>query len=212
MRSNTALLTDAFRSLRRACGAAKRERWVAGEHMVRLLAAASLSCAVAGCYNPLNAATADRYAQTCRDAQASGRLEVAEEACRRSLINVRIGHLGPEAESQELYNLGRVKRQLRKFAEAEEFYQESLKIQETLSPRDELKIGRRLAELVIVMGEQAKFKDAWPILTRLVPISERYSGQERVTVKKIFEVYAAEYKKLGMESEASQLEERVKTL
>jgi tetratricopeptide (TPR) repeat protein len=167
---------------------------------------------VTGCYNPLNAVTADRYAQTCRDAEASGRLEVAEEACRRALINVRIGHLGPEAESQALYNLGKTKRGLRKFAEAEEFYRESLKVQEVLSPPDELKVGRRLAELAIVMHQQSKFKEAWPVLNRLLPIAERYSGQERVVVKKIFEVYGMEYKKLGMQSEASQLEEKMKAL
>lgn len=178
----------------------------------RFVAVAVLPLVMAGCYNPLNAVTADRYAQTCRDAQASGRLEVAEEACRRALINVRIGHLGPEAESQELYNLGRVKRQLGKFAEAEEFYRESLKVQETISPPDEAKIGRRLAELAIVMGEQKKFKEAWPMLTRLLPLSAKYSGQERVVMKKIFEVYGAEYRKLGMDSEASQLEQQMKTL
>ena len=178
----------------------------------RSFAVTCLTLALAGCYNPLNAVTADRYARTCRDAQASGRLEVAEEACRRALINVRIGHLGPEAESQELYNLGQIKRQLGKFAEAEEFYRESLKVQETISPLDEVKIGRRLAELAIVMGQQKKFKEAWPTLTRLLPLAERYSGQERVVVKKIFEVYGVEYRKLGMDSEASQLEQKMKVL
>src|SRR5437588_6713568 len=149
--------------------------------------------ALAGCYNPLNEATANRYAQTCSNAEASGRLDVAEEACRRALINVRMGHLGPEAESRELYNLGRVKRQLRKYAEAEELLNESLKIQETLSPPDEVKVGRRLAELASAMGDQKKFREAWPILTRLIPISERYTGQDRFTVKKLFEIYAGQY-------------------
>lgn len=180
--------------------------------MIRAFSVALLSLFVAGCYNPLNRATADRYGQTCRDAEATGRLEVAEEACRRALINVRIGHLGAEAESQELYNLGRIKRQLRKFSEAEELYKESLKVQETITPTDQTKIGRRLTEIAIVVAEQSRFKEAWPYLMRLIPISEQYSGQERIAVKKVFEVYGQEYRKLGMHSESSLLTEKAKSL
>jgi hypothetical protein len=88
--------------------------------MIRAIAVVVTCAGLAGCYNPLNRVTADRYGGTCREAEATGRLELAEEACRRVLINVRIGHLGAEAESEELYNLSRIKQQLGKHAEAEE--------------------------------------------------------------------------------------------
>ncbi len=180
--------------------------------MARVIFVLFLALSLSGCYNPLNRATADRYGQTCREAQATGQLAVAEEACRRALINVRIGHLGDEAESQELYNLGRVKRQIGKYEEAEELHKESLKIQESLSPPDQAKIGRRLAEIAIAIGEQGRVKDAWPFLVRLIPIADLYSGQERFVVKGLFEFYAKVYQKLGMQVEATQLLEKAKTL
>lgn len=180
--------------------------------MIRALLLSLFVLAITGCYNPLNRVTADRYGQTCREAQASGRLDVAEEACRRALINVRIGHLGSEAESEELYNFSRVKLQLGKQAEAEELLKESLKVQEGLSPQNQAKIGRRLTNLAIVVGNQGRFKDAWPYLIRLLPISDQYTGQERIVVKTVFAKYAEEYQKLGLKSEAVQLSDKAKSL
>ena len=173
--------------------------------MSRAIAVVAMCAALTGCYNPLNRVTADRYGQTCREAEATGRLEVAEEACRRALINVRIGHLGTEAESEELYNLSRIKMQMGKHAEAEEYLNESLKVQEGLTPQDPVKIGRRLTNLAIVIGNQGHFTEAWPYLARLVPISDKYTGRERVVVKTVFEKYAEEYQKLGLQREASEL-------
>jgi len=167
---------------------------------------------VAACANPVNQATANRYAQMCREAEADGRLSGAEETCRRALINVRLGHLGPQAESEALYNLGRIKRKLRKFDDAEQFYKESLRVQDTISPPDQAKVGRRLAELAAVHGQSSRFKEGWPFVERLMPIASTYSGQERTFVKLIFETYAEEYRKLGMQLESLQLEETAKSL
>ncbi|MFA6061082.1 MAG: tetratricopeptide repeat protein [Gallionella sp.] len=180
--------------------------------MIRAVLLSLFIMLVAGCYNPLNRVTADRYGQTCREAEASERLDVAEEACRRALINVRIGHLGSEAESEELYNFSRIKLQLGKQAEAEELLKESLKIQEELSPQNQAKIGRRLTNLAIVFGNLGRFKDAWPYLERLLAISDQYTGQERIVVKTLFEKYAGEYEKLGLQSQAAQLSEKAKAL
>jgi len=180
--------------------------------MIRLFLVIWIGLLVTGCYNPLNQVTANRYEQTCGEADASGHLEVAEEACRRAVINVRIGHLGGEAESQSLYNYARIKMQLGKHEEAEELYKESLKIEDAMTPPDQLKIGRRLTNLAIVMGNQYRFKDAWPYLTRLVPMSDQYSGQERHIVKTVFERFAEEYRKMDMKIEAAQLLEKAKSL
>jgi tetratricopeptide (TPR) repeat protein len=180
--------------------------------MSRAATAFAFALLLAGCYNPVNEATANRYAQMCREAEADGRLGGAEEACRRALINVRIGHLGAAAESQALYNLGRLKRKMQKFNEAEELLKESLKVQETISPADQARIGRRLAEIAAVYGQTSRYKDGWPFVQRLMPFPTNYSGQERVFVKLIFQTYAQELRKLGMEVEASQLEENMRSL
>ncbi len=77
---------------------------------------------------------------------------------------------------------------------------------------DQKKIGRRLADLSIVIGEQGRFKDAWPLLSRLIPISDSYSGNERSVVKFIFSKYAEEYDKLQMSGEAEQLRSKASAL
>jgi hypothetical protein len=45
-----------------------------------------------------------------------------------------------------------------------------------------------------------------------MPVSDRYTGQERMVVKTVFEQYASEYQKLGMKSEAEQLSSKAKSL
>jgi hypothetical protein len=179
--------------------------------MARSLALA-FACLLAGCYNPVNEVTAGRYEQMCSEAERDGRLGEAEEACRRALINVRVGHVGPAAESQALYNLGRIKRKARKLDEAEVLLTESLKVQDTISPPDAIRTGRRLAELAALYGQTGRYKEGWPFVERLMPVGSSYSGQERAVVKFIFQMYSQEYRKLGMQHEATQLEEKVKAL
>jgi tetratricopeptide (TPR) repeat protein len=167
---------------------------------------------LAGCYNPINQVTADRYTSTCGEAEVSNRMDVAEEACRRALINVRIGHLGAEEESKTLYNYARIKQQFGKVEEAEELLKESLKLEDGINPPNQARIGRRLANLSIVVGAQRRFKEAWPYLERLMQLSEQYEGHERQVVKTLFERYAEEYRKSDMQTEAAKLIEKAKSL
>src|SRR5690242_3491155 len=97
-----------------------------------------------GCANPLNRATSDRYSDMCSSAERGGDLTTAEQACYRALVNVDMGNLGPELKSQRLYNLGRIKRRVAKYEEAEDLFKQSLVIEEKLSPPTDPKIGRRL--------------------------------------------------------------------
>ncbi len=180
--------------------------------MKRLLPISIIALALTGCANPLNRITMERYARTCADAARTGQLEIAEEACRRAYINTRIGNLGPELESQELYNLARIEKQLLKFVEAEEYYKESLRLQESLPAPDPIKIGRRLTDLSIVYWDQKKYKDAWPFLSRIIPIADSYTGKERSTVKLVFNKYAEEYDRLQMSAEAELLRNKADAL
>lgn len=180
--------------------------------MKTLIFGVAVGILVSGCANPLNRVTMDRYAQACVDAEHGGQLSVAEEACRRALINVRIGNLGLALESQTLYNLGRIKKQLGKYSEAEEYYKASLKIQESLPVPDQRKIGRRLAELSIVAAEQQRFAEAWPMVVRLMALSDNFSDDEKRTVGMIFNKYAEEYDALEMFAEAAQLRKKADAL
>ena len=134
---------------------------------------------LAGCANPLNRVTSDNYAETCSDAERNGRLQVAEEACYRALVNVDMGNLGPELKSERLYNLGRIKRQLAKFNEAEQLFKESLAIQEKLPNPSDIKISRRLIELSVSLAAQDKWTEGAKYVERALPTLEKFTGQER---------------------------------
>ena len=109
-----------------------------------------LAIFVASCSNPLNQMTSDRYSQECVEAERNGRLEVAEQACYRALVNVDLGNLGDEQKSQKMYNLARIKRKVGKFDESEKLCKDSLMIEDRLSTSSKERIGRRLAELALL--------------------------------------------------------------
>jgi tetratricopeptide (TPR) repeat protein len=178
-----------------------------GEMKIKLRWASSILSMflIAACANPLNQVTADRYGDTCAQAEQNGRLDVAEEACRRALINVDVGNLNEIQKSQKLYNLGRIKRQLRKFEEAENLLKMALEIEEKQNPVSADRIGRRLAEISMVYGEQLRFEEGLPYVEKLLPLADSYTGNERQTVAVIFGVYSEELKKSKRADSANKL-------
>lgn len=147
---------------------------------------------IAGCANPLNRATSDNYAQTCAAAESAGRLDVAEEACYKAVVNIEWGNLGDELKSERLYNLARVERRLGKLDESEKYFVETIKIEEGLNPARPERMGRRLAELAAIYYEQKQFSRAAPYLERLLPLSSLYTGKEQQFVAQLFHFYAIE--------------------
>lgn len=144
----------------------------------------------AGCANPLNQATSNRYSATCHEAENGGRLDVAEEACYRALVNVDWGHLGEDQKSQKMYNLARIKRKVGKFEEAETLLKDSLQIEEKQPNPSDKKIGRRLAELAMVYGQKGQYQIGLPYVEKLYSFADHYKGEEKRTVSIIFYEYA----------------------
>ncbi|HLO26299.1 MAG TPA: tetratricopeptide repeat protein [Geobacteraceae bacterium] len=152
-----------------------------------IICAAGLS---AGCANPLNQATSNRYAKPCHDAESGGRLDVAEEACYRALVNVNWGHLGNEQKSQTMYNLARIKRKVGKFEEAETLLKGSLEIEAKQPQPSNEKIGRRLAELSMVYGQMGRYQTGLPYVEKLYAFADLYQGNEKKIVSTIFYEYS----------------------
>lgn len=152
----------------------------------------ALSVILTACANPLNQATSDRYSESCAQAEQNGRLDVAEQACYRALVNVDWGNLGEAEKSQKMYNLARIKRQLQKFDEAEKLYIDSLAIEERQPQPSIEKIGRRLAELAISYAQEAKYGKGAPYVERLYTSAITYQGIEKKTVAAIFYAYSQE--------------------
>jgi TPR repeat protein len=159
-----------------------------------------------GCANPLNEATSQRYADTCAAAEKSYQLDVAEQACYRALVNVDWGNLGPDLKSIRLYNLGRIKRQLSKYAEAEDLFRQSLALEEKLPSVSEPRISRRLVELANVLAAQGKWTEGAALLERAGPMANQLSAAEKVIVGNIFAEYAKHFRATDQPAVAERFE------
>ena len=94
------------------------------------------------------------YAEKCKEAEQKGFLEGAEQLCQSAWFDVDSSRLPPEIQSERLYDLGRIKRQLHKFAEAEPLLRQALTIEEGISGRTSPAYGLRLMELSLVLAGQ----------------------------------------------------------
>lgn len=178
---------------------------------------------LSACANPLNQATANRYLDQCFEAERTGRLDIAEQACYRALTNVDWGNLGEEQKSQNLYNLARIKARLGKLNESVDLHKQSIEIEKKLSPGMSEKIGRRYVELAtvylvktkIASGEikengkegENKLDDGVILLQELKPIAKSFSGQERISVTRIYKAYSEELEKQNKKDIAFQFSE-----
>ena len=167
---------------------------------------------LAGCANPLNRATSDRYAEQCASANAAGRLSEAEQACYRAAVNVDWGNLGPELKSQRMYNLGLIKRKTGKFSEAEFLLRESLGIEETLTGNSSLKVARRLVELSATLAELKRWDDGLPYLKRVVSINPAFAGNERDFTRLVYTEYSKALRQLGKPEDALAFEDAARGL
>jgi hypothetical protein len=167
---------------------------------------------LSACANSIFRVSSDRYAQDCNSAEQKGNLQSAEQLCYRAIVNVDWVKLGPELKSQRLYNLGRIKRQLAKFSEAEPLMKESLELEEKSSGPYNEKVGHRLAELSAILAAQDKWGEGIPLVERLIPFSGAYAGSERVFVAQTFQQYSAHARQSGKAELAATLEAVTKAL
>jgi tetratricopeptide (TPR) repeat protein len=162
--------------------------------------------------NPLSRVTSDNYADACAQAIDHDQLAAAEQACYRALVNVDSGNLGPELKSQRLYNLGRVKRRLAKFEEAEALFKESLQIEEKLSSPSGPKVGRRLIELAVSLAAQDKWVEGAQYLERALPTADQFSGPERAYAALVFKQLSEHLKATDQAPLARRFEAKAQAL
>lgn len=174
-----------------------------------------------GCANPLNRVTYGRYHNQAVDALRSGDLTAAEEAFRRALINAQVGHLGAEAEHQEMYNLSMVKRDLCKLRESEDLLRASLNIAEKSSAPD-LAISKRLFELGHLAYEQERYAEAVSFLSRGITLVDRMGPDKVADVEgfkpyilgltDLLDEYADALRRVNQTAEADAITGRAKAL
>ncbi len=119
-----------------------------------------------------------------------------------------MGNLGPQLKSDRMYDLGRIKRRLSNFSEAEQLMKASLSLEESLSGPSTAKAGRRLAELCADLAGQDKWAEGLQYAERLLPLADFYSGGERSFVGELFRLYAPHARAAGNRQLAAAFEAR----
>lgn len=157
---------------------------------------------LAGCANPLNRVTHDRYWEDGQVAERNGNLGVAEAAYYRALVNDHVGNLGDLLTAQDEYNLGRIKRHLHKFAEAEELLRHSLVLDQKILKPDNLDTDRCRVELSVALAAQNEWDEGSRILEPVLPDASRFTGIEREFLSETCKVFAAGLRHVGLEDRA----------
>ena len=138
----------------------------------------------------------ERYRQIGSGAELRGDLATAEHAYSQALQTTRDGQLGDQLEMVNLYELGRVKRNLGKLAESEQLLHQSLQLDARLSAAYGrpwgAPTGYILAELAATYLEEGKLADGIAVLDRLEPIAIQYKDKntERTFIRQVFTRYA----------------------
>jgi len=115
-----------------------------------------ISVGVAGCANPINMHTAQRYFDAGMAAEREGNYQLAHENYYRAYVNTEIGHADDQRKTLAMYNLGRMKGYLCMKAEAEPMLVNSVAVEEkALSQNGSWYTGRlvEMARFYLGFGE-----------------------------------------------------------
>ena len=149
---------------------------------------------MSACANPINRVTYIRYNQKGQAAEAAGDAEAAHMAYYRAAENVRWGNLGPEYESESLYNLGRMKRIVGRLDESAELLERTVQIDEKIyGPKSPYLFGS-LSELARTYYEKNEYTKGIPILAKIEPmlddVMQKSNSQQKEFIEKLFRIYA----------------------
>jgi TPR repeat protein len=139
------------------------------------------------------------------DAKKNG--GAAETEYRRAIAFAR-EKLADQDVSDAIYSLGQHYRMAGRHADAVTELLDSLKIQERLTGPDDVRTGRRLAELAAAYLQNREVMETRAILERLRPIRAKYRGKERKFVDGLYESVAGLDRATGEFKEIAAAAER----
>lgn len=105
-----------------------------------------------------------------------------------------------------------MKRQLGKFAEAEDLLKQSLLIETGLTGEGSITSGRCYVELAASLGAQKKWLEGADYADRALPIAKKFNGSERAFLKTVLAAYGPALRSEGRAELASKFDARAATL
>ncbi|MDI1318869.1 MAG: tetratricopeptide repeat protein [bacterium] len=109
----------------------------------------------------------------------------AEQSYRLAIGHAR-QKLSEQALSDAMYSLGQFYRRIGRHSDAVTELSDSLRIQEHLTGGEDVRTGRRLAELAAAYLQNREVGEARAVLGKLKPIASKYRGEEKKFVDGLF--------------------------
>ncbi|MCK5359222.1 MAG: tetratricopeptide repeat protein, partial [Gammaproteobacteria bacterium] len=163
-----------------------------------------------GCENQ-NDVTASN-AEQCKAAEEKGLIEFAEKACEQAWHDAESDRLGPEIQSERLYNLARIKRKLNAYIEADKLIRQALTIEETVSGTSSPAYGQRLVELSLSLIGQGKLIEGAKTLDQALNIVDQFSEENKKTTANILMHFASRLRDTDQAQLANRFELKAKEL
>lgn len=135
------------------------------------------------------------YAEQCKQALRKGLLATAQQACYNAWYDVESDNLAPGIQSERLYELGRIMRQRREYAEAEPLLRQALVIEKAVSGLTSAAYGRRLLELSLIKAGQAQWAEGGRILADVLGTIDQLPNRDKLAVKNVLKRYAMHLQK-----------------
>lgn len=143
-------------------------------------------------------------AEKCEEAMRVGSDEVAEDLCTIALGDNDGANLKPAIRSERLYRLGHIKRTRAKYPEAHSLIAQSLAVEESLSDSDSFSVGQRLLEMSLILAGMGQWEEGAVYLERALPLAERFTEKEQVSMASLLRHYAGQLEKLQQTEQASR--------
>lgn len=129
--------------------------------MIKILLSLSLILLVAGCKNPLNQHTSQKYYNAGIEAEDKGDYQLAQQNYSRALINSRLGGIDKKMEALSLYELSRVTGYLGDYKESEKGFLKVIELSK--SPEAKNLNTPALCELARLYFDTDQYQKSLPI-------------------------------------------------
>ena len=181
---------------------------------MRILLAVSLVLGLGSCANPINQRNAAKYHDWGMQADRAGDYQTAERNYERALVNARLGHSPDSGISMVIYNLGRVKGHLCKFAESEKLLLEALQLEEKLNGPESPTTTMRLFELARLNYDRGLYGASIPYFARAVPAARKLGAEsaDPIALADALDQYASALENSGLASDANGLKRDAQVL
>jgi len=133
-----------------------------------------LALALASCANPINQHTYQNYLVAGDQAMMRGNLQLAKQNYSRALANVRLGNLGPEAESIALFRYARVLGNLCEHDEAEKTFIAGNRLSEQSNGVGSEATYTSVMEIGQFNYDIGQYERAVPYFDKALAIAEKY--------------------------------------